>query len=199
MVDPITWRRFQYRVLFLLISAIIIFGQLLPLNTLPAAIQLLDPETGELIQEGGSYFSLPGPDFLFCLTAAFLMRRPRWAPVLLIVAVHLMADVLFLRPLGLWPAISLVAYEFLRRQTNASNEISVPLEVAIVVGTFSAAVLVNGLFYLIFAVPHPSVGASVLHIMTTAIAYPFVIAVTHFILRVRRAGARELDSDGVIG
>lgn len=199
MVDPITWRRFQYRVLFLLVSAIIIFGQLLPLNTMPAAIQLLDPETGELIQEGGSYFNLPGPDFLFCLTAAFLMRRPRWAPVALIIVVHLMADVLFLRPIGLWPAVSLVAYEFLRRQTNASTEISLPLEVAIVIGTFCAAVFVNGLFYLIFAVPHPSVGSSVLHIVSTALAYPFVIAMTHFILRVRRAGARELDSDGVIG
>jgi rod shape-determining protein MreD len=199
MVDPITWRRFQFRVLFLFVSAIIIFSQLLPLNTAPASVQLLDPETGDLIQEGSVYFGLPGPDLLFCLTAAFLMRRPRWAPVALIVVVHLMADVLFLRPLGLWPAISLLAYEFLRRQINASNEVSIPLEIALVVGAFTAAVFVNGVFHLIFAVQHPSFGATLLHILTTAIAYPFVIAVTHFILRVRRAGVRELDSDGVIG
>ncbi|MEP3347364.1 MAG: hypothetical protein ABJN34_07485 [Litoreibacter sp.] len=199
MVDPITWRRFQFRVLFLLVSALVIFGQLLPLNTGPASVQLLDPETGELIREGGSYLSLPGPDLLFCFTAAFLMRRPRWAPVLLIVVVHLLADILFLRPLGLWPAVSIVGYEFLRRQTNATAEIAVPFEVALVVGTFAAAVLVNGLLHLIFAVSHPAFGATILHILTTAIAYPFVIGVTHFILRVRRAAARELDSDGVIG
>ncbi|SHF29029.1 rod shape-determining protein MreD [Litoreibacter ascidiaceicola] len=199
MVDPITWRRFQYRIVFLVVSALIIFGQLLPLNTTPDVLPLIDPVSGALIQEGGSYFSLPGPDWLFCLTAAFLMRRPRWAPVVLIVFVHLLADVLYLRPLGLWPAISLVAYEFLRRQTNASNEVSVPLEIALVMGAFTAAVVVNGLFHLIFAVPHPSLGTVLLHVLTTAIAYPFVIAVTHFILRVRRAGVRELDSDGVIG
>ncbi|WP_298258707.1 hypothetical protein [uncultured Litoreibacter sp.] len=199
MVDPITWRRFQFRVLFLVVSAIVIFGQLLPLNTAPAAVQLLDPETGELTREGGSYFNLPGPDLLFCLTAAFLFRRPRWAPVVLIVLVHLLADVLFLRPLGLWAAVSLLAYEFLRRQSNTGAEISVPLEVAMVIGTFAATVLANSVFYLVFAVPHPSVGVSVLHILTTAVAYPFVIALVHFILRVRRASARELDSDGVIG
>ncbi|RLJ41054.1 rod shape-determining protein MreD [Litoreibacter meonggei] len=199
MVDPITWRRFQYRTLFLFVCGVIIFGQLLPLNTAPAVVQLIDPVSGELIQEGSRYFSLPGPDWLFCLTAAFLMRRPRWAPVVLIVFVHLLADVLYLRPLGLWPAVSLIAYEFLRRQTNASNEVSLPLEVALVIGAFTAAVTVNGVLHLIFAVPHPGFGVTLLHILTTAIAYPFVIAVTHFILRVKRAGVRELDSDGVIG
>ena len=199
MIDPITWRRFQNRVLFLVVCALIIFSQLLPLNTAPAAIKLLDPETGRAVQVGGTYFSLPGPDLLFCLTAAYLMRRPRWAPVALIVVVQLLADILFLRPLGLWPAISLIGFEFLRRQTNASNEVSVPLEIALVVGTFTAAVFANGLAQLIFAVPQPSFLSSVLHILTTALAYPLVIAFTHFILRVRRAGVRELDSDGVIG
>ncbi|SFR32972.1 hypothetical protein [Litoreibacter janthinus] len=199
MVDPITWRRFQFRLLFLLVSALIIFAQLLPLNTAPAAVQLIDPATGELIQEGSKYLSLPGPDLLFCLTAAFLMRRPRWAPVALIVFVHLVADVLYLRPMGLWPAVSLIAYEFLRRQTNASNEVSLPLEVALVVGAFASAVLANGALHLIFAVPHPGFWLTLLHILTTAIAYPFVIAVVYFMLGVRRAGVRELDSDGVIG
>lgn len=199
MVDPITWRRFQYRTLFVVVSALVIFGQLLPLNTEPAVVQLIDPVNGQIIEEGSSYLSLPGPDWLFCLTAAFLMRRPRWAPVALIVFVHLMADVLYLRPLGLWPAISLVAYEFLRRQTNASNEVSLLLEVALVVGSFTAAVFANALVQLVFAVPQPGFGATLLHILTTAIAYPFVIAVTHFILRVKRASVRELDSDGVIG
>ena len=199
MVDPITWRRFQYRTLFVVVSALVIFGQLLPLNTEPAVVQLIDPVNGQIIEEGSSYLSLPGPDWLFCLTAAFLMRRPRWAPVALSVFVHLMADVLYLRPLGLWPAISLVAYEFLRRQTNASNEVSLLLEVALVVGSFTAAVFANALVQLVLAVPQPGFGTTLLHILTTAIAYPFVIAVTHFILRVKRASVRELDSDGVIG
>ncbi|EPX77196.1 hypothetical protein [Litoreibacter arenae] len=199
MVDPITWRRLQFRLLFVAVSGLIIFSQLLPVNTAPASIALIDPVSGQLVQEGSRYFSLPGPDLLFCLTAAFLMRRPRWAPVLLIVAVHLLADILYLRPLGLWPAVSLVAYEFLRRQTNAGSEVSVALEIALVVGAFTGAVIVNALVHIVFAVPHPGLGVTLLHILTTAIAYPFVILVVHFILRIRRAGVRELDSDGVIG
>ena len=69
MVDPITWRRFQYRTLFVVVSALVIFGQLLPLNTEPAVVQLIDPVNGQIIEEGSSYLSLPGPDWLFCLTA----------------------------------------------------------------------------------------------------------------------------------
>ena len=199
MVDPITWRRFQYRSLYLLVSGIIIFGQLLPLNTAPATVLLIDSVTGALTQEGSPYLSLPGPDLLFGLTAAFLMRRPRWAPVAMIVFIQLMADILFLRPLGLWSAISLVAFEFLRRQAYAKNEVSLALEFALVMGAFTAAVFVNGLFYLIFVIAHPSFAETLLHILTTAVAYPFVIVTIHFILGVRRAGVRELDSDGVTG
>lgn len=179
MVDPITWRRFWYRCLFFLVCSLVIFGSLLPLSTVPE--------------------SVPGPDLVFCLTAAFLMRRPRWAPVVLIVFIHLLSDILFLRPLGLWTAISLVAYEFLRAQTNATNELPVPLEVAFVTGAFAAATVVNGLFHLVFAISHPGIGVTFLHILTTAVAYPFVVALAHFVLRVRRARASELDSTGVIG
>ena len=196
MVDEVTWRRFVFRCLFLLVCALVLFAKLLPLDTAPSGLALFDPLSGELTREGGRGVAIPGPDLLFCFTAAFLMRRPRWAPVLLILVAHILADVLFLRPLGLWPAIAILAYEFLRGQTNATTEIPVPLEVALVAGAFAAAVLGNALMLVIFAVPQPPFGATLLHILTTAIAYPFVIAVTHFMLRVRRARPGELETSG---
>lgn len=198
MVDPVTWRRFVFRCLFVLVCVLVIFTKMLPLDTTPATVALFDPATG-LLSDGGFSIDLPGPDLLFCFTAAFIMRRPRWAPVALIVAVHFLSDVLFLRPPGLWTAVSLMAYEFLRGQSLGPAETPVPLEVALVTGAFAGAVLANALVHLIFALPHPGLGLSLLHVLTTAVAYPFVIAVTHFMLGVRRARPGDLDSSGVTG
>lgn len=198
MVDPVTWRRFVFRLVFVAVCAIAIFAKLLPLATMPAPVTLIDPVSGELVREAGG-FRIPGPDLLFCFTAAFLMRRPHWAPVLLIVGVHLLADVLFLRPVGLWAAISLLGYEALRARSAGSTELPVPFEVALVAGTFAAITLGNALMLAIFAVPQAAFGTTLLHILTTAIAYPFVIAVTHFMLRVRRVRPGELESGGAIG
>lgn len=199
MVDPVAWRRFLFRCLFLLVCILVLFGKLLPLGSATTDLPLFDPLSGDLVQNGGARFALPGPDLLYCFTAAFLMRRPRWAPVALILLTHVLADFLFLRPLGLWPAVAIVGYEVLRNQTDATAEIPLPFEVALVSGVFAALVLANALLQLIFAVPQPGFGLSMLHILTTAIAYPFVIAATHFILRVRRARPGELEMSGTIG
>ena len=177
MVDPIATRRFGFRCVFFALCAVIIFVKMLPLSTIPRTI--------------------PGPDLLFCLTAVWIMRRPRWAPVGLIVLVHLIADILFLRPIGLWPAISLLGYEYLRRKAGGPTEIAAPLEVGMAAATFAAVVALNALMQLIFGIGQPGFGTLVLHVITTVIAYPFVIAFSHYLIRVRRARPTDLDSSGI--
>ncbi|MCY4180811.1 MAG: rod shape-determining protein MreD [Litoreibacter sp.] len=177
MVDPITLRRYLYRALFLFICAVLIFLKLLPLTTEPR--------------------SIPGPDLLFCLTAVWIMRRPRWAPVGLIVLVHLLADLLFMRPVGLWPALALLGYEFMRRQAEGSTELSPLAEIALAGIAFTAIVTANALFLTIVGVQHPGVFAAVLHVLVTLLAYPFVMAFCVFVLRVRRRRPSELDGSVV--
>ncbi len=177
MVDPITTRRFGFRCVFFALCALIIFLKMLPLSTIPR--------------------SIPGPDLLFCLTAVWIMRRPRWAPVGLIVLVHLIADILFLRPIGLWPAISLLGYEYLRRKAGGQTEISVPVEIGLAAATFAVLVAANALFHVIFGLGQPAFSVLLLHIVMTVVAYPFVIAVSHFLVRVRRARPTELDGSGI--
>ena len=179
MVDPITWRRFQFRVLFLLVCAFVIFLKLLPLSIEPSRI--------------------PGPDLLFLFTAAWIMRRPRWAPVLLIVAVHLLSDILFLRPLGLWTAITLVAFEFLRGQAHQDGEVPIPLEIAMVAGCFTIAILVNAAIHAALSLSHPGAVTTLLMIVVTAIFYPFVIAISHFILGVRPAKPSDGETEAAAG
>lgn len=176
MVDPVTSRRFGYRCLFVGLCMVVIFFKMLPLSTIPGR--------------------LPGPDLLFCLTAVWIMRRPKWAPVGLIVLMHLVADILFLRPIGLWSAISLLGYEYMRSQAEGGTEISPPLEIGLAAATFAVMAGLNGLVQYVLGLPQPSFGVTGLHVIMTVVAYPFVIAVSVYLLRVRRARPTDLDGTG---
>jgi rod shape-determining protein MreD len=178
MVDPVTMRRFLFRVQFLGVCLLLVFYKMLPLSTEPGRI--------------------PGPDLLFVFTAAVIMRRPNFAPVGLIVLVHLVADLLFMRPPGLWTALTLIAYEFLRNRRLRDSEVPVVAEIGLVVGVFLATVIGYTLVLTIFAVSHPGVLTLAIHVLTTAVCYPFAILVVHYILRVRRVKPGELDDDGAM-
>lgn len=177
MVNPVTSRRFMYRGIFLLLCAFIIFLKLLPLTTVPGRV--------------------PGPDLLFCLTAVWLMRRPRWAPVGLILLVHIIADILFMRPIGLWSAITLLGYEFLRGKALGDTEITPMVELGITSSLFVLMVIGNTAILAVSGVIQPSLGVTGLHVIMTIIAYPFVMLFCVHTLKVRRARPSDLDGTGV--
>ena len=54
----------------------------------------------------------------------------------------------------------------------------------------------NSLVYFTLDIVHPSLGQTLLHVLMTAVAYPFVIGVTEFILGVRRVRPGEIEADG---
>ena len=176
MVDPATFRRWMFRGVFALLCSVLIFGKMLPLTAIPRAI--------------------PGPDLIFAFSAAFIMRRPRYAPVLLVVGILLLTDILFLRPIGLWPAIALVALEVMRSRATSQVETPLPAELLQFAMLFSGAVCVNALVLVIFGLPVISFSALILHIVVTGVAYPVVIAATHYVLRVRRARPSDVDAVG---
>ena len=90
------WRsaHWMYRGLFLAIAVVLLFLRLLPLG-----------------QSAGAF---PGPDLLLCLIMAWVVRRPDYLPLAMIVIVMLMEDLLLMRPPGLWTALVVLATEFLR-------------------------------------------------------------------------------------
>lgn len=178
MIEPAVSARLAYRSLFLLCCIGVVFVKLLPLSTQPA--------------------SIPGPDLLFCLIAVWVMRNPLWAPVLIIVVVQLFADILFLRPLGLWSALSLVAFEFLRQHSLGQSDISFLREVFLVSITFVGLVLLNAMVFSAFGIPHASAKLTVLHIVVTLLCYPLVFLATHYLLGVRRAKPGERDTGGAL-
>lgn len=162
--------------LYLLIAAGALFVRILPLDL-----------TGT---------GLPGPDLLLCLTMGWLLRRPGHLPAPVIAGVYLIEDLVSLRPPGLWALLVLIGSEFLRRRQSVVREINLLLEWAMVAGVLVAMMLANRLVLAIVMVPAPPLDLSLLKLLFTVVAYPFVVLVLHFVLRVRKPATGEVDDLG---
>ena len=112
----------------------------------------------------------------------------------LVVGVFFLADLLYLRPPGLWTAIVLIATEFMRRRSVGPTEFPFLVEFAVFSGVFTAMVTGNALVQLVFGLTPPDLYVLVLHVLVTMVAYPFVIGFSHFILGIRRARPSDLKS-----
>ena len=176
MTDPVLFRLWAGRGLYVALAGLIVFVRLLPLDT----------------SAGG----LPAPDLLLCLTLAWVLRRPDHVPAPLIAAVFLTCDFLFLRPPGLWTLMVLLATEFLRAREPFARELPFALEIALVAGVLIAATLGEALILAIFLVPKAGLGVALSHMLMTLVAYPFVVAALWLGLGLRRAAPGEVDQLG---
>lgn len=176
MVDPITTRKIGYRTLYLGLAALVIFLRLLP----------VDRMTG----------GLPGPDLTLALTCAWVLRRPEYVPLLLIVSVFLFEDILFWRPIGLWTLIVLAGTEFLRAREEGSRDLPFALEWALVSGVLAAMLVAERLVLALFMVDQPSLGLELLQMLMTVAAYPAVVALSRLGFGLRRAAPGEVDAFG---
>lgn len=176
MIDPVLLRLWAGRGLYLSLAALVVFVRLLPLDT--------------------SADGLPAPDLILCLTLAWVLRRPDHVPALLIAAVFLVCDLLFLRPPGLWTLIVVLATEFLRGREALTRDLPFPLEIAMIGGVLAAATLAEALVLSVFLVPKAGLAVALSHMLITLVAYPFVVAALWLGLGLRRAATGEVDQLG---
>ena len=177
MISPPRQRQLVGQALFIAAALALIVVALLPLR--PGAV------------------AWPGPDLLLCLVFAWVLRRPEQVPVLIIAAVMLVADILFLRPIGLGAALTVVATEAARRREHRWREQGFLVEwprVAILMGLMVVADRVIRTLFLIPPAldPLPPLGQDLLHVIATVAAYPLVAAVLH-VLGLRRAAPGEME------
>lgn len=165
------WR---YRALFICLAALVGFVQLLPIS-IPAD-------------------SLPGPDILVLIALSWTVRQPAFLPVLLIVAVFLVADLLFMRPPGLWTALVVLGCEFLRSRRVLLKNASFLVEWLLVAGVIGAMSVANAMILGLFAVPQPTAGLTVIRMLFTVLCYPLVV-----ILAGRAFGLTVASKEGVGG
>ena len=176
MADALPIGRWRYRLLFVGITFFLFFVQLLPLNAGPGGI--------------------PGPDVLLLLAIAWVLRQPDFVPVTLVAAIFLLADILFMRPLGLWTALVVLGLEFLRARSVAVRDWSFFVEWLVVGASITAVFVINALVLTIFAVDDTSLGLVILHLIATVLAYPLVVVLGARAMGLRKVAPGEVDMLG---
>ncbi len=176
MSDSVTRITWAYRALFLFLAVAVLFFRLLPLGS-PAG-------------------SWPGPDLLLCLIMAWVMRRPDYLPVLLIVLVVLVDDLILMRPPGLWTALVVLATEFLRSRVALTRELNFVVEWLLVAGLMMAMLLAYRLVFAIAFLPQPGFGFALLQILWSMLCYPAVVMASRLALDLRKPATGEVDAMG---
>ncbi|MEP5153082.1 rod shape-determining protein MreD [Planktotalea sp.] len=176
MVDPITSRMWFMRCVYLFLAFLLIFLQLLPLETVPNG--------------------WAAPDWLMALTLAWALRRPEYVPAINVACVFLLADLLFQRPPGLQAALMVVAAEVLRARALANRDTPYLVEWMSVAGMMIGVALTHRIFLAIFFIPAPSLRLVLIQLGMTIALYPIVVVVSHVIFKVRRAAPGEVDALG---
>ncbi len=164
------------RAVFATVMIAIIFVQLLPLDTRPD--------------------SWPAPDFMLTVTLAWAVRRPDFAPVILIAALFLLADILFQRPPGLWAGLMIIGTEMLRGRARKMRNMPLMLEWGTVAVGVVMITLVYRLALAIVMTPQPPLGLTLIQMMMTILIYPLVVVIAHFIFGVTRPAPGQTDSLG---
>lgn len=155
-------RIWGYRTVYVIFGLAVIFYRLLPL------------ETGTP--------GLPGPDFILCVTLAWVLRQPQAVPIGAILFLMLLSDFLLQRPPGLWTALTLAASEYLRNRRAGIAETPFLVEWGMVAGTVLAMVLGQRLILWVLLAEQPSLGLSLMEGLATIVIYPIVVMVSKFAL-----------------
>lgn len=172
------WRsaHWIYRGLFLALALGLVFLKLLPL--------------------GHSAGALPGPDLVLCLIMAWVVRRPDYIPLTMIVLVVLIEDLILMRPPGLWTALVVMATEFLRSRVALTRELNFVVEWMLVAGLMLGILLAYRLTLAVTLVPQAPFGFAAVQVLWSILLYPLVVGLSHLVLDLRKPATGEIDSFG---
>ena len=172
-INPI-W---AHRLIFVAVAGLLMFLRLLPLHPAQAG-------------------SLPGPDLLLCLVLAWTMRRPEYLPVWLLVGILLLEDFLLMRPPGLWTALVIIAAEVIRSRIALTRELNFGVEWVFVAALMLAVFVAYRLAFALAFLPQPDLGYAVIQMIWSILCYPAVVAVSRYVLDLRKPAAGEVDAYG---
>jgi rod shape-determining protein MreD len=166
----------NYRMLFVALAAAVAFAQLLPIETTPGRF--------------------PGPDILMLLAFSWVVMRPDYVPVWLLAGVFMLADLLFMRPPGLWTALVIMGTEFLRVRSFGLRETPFLLEWLLISGVIFTIFVLNSLILALFAVAQPGLGLALVRLIATILAYPLVVILAGRAFGLRKIVPGEVDRLG---
>ncbi len=172
------WRTdpWGFRLVFLGFAAAFLFLRLLPL--------------------GNTAGALPGPDVMLCLMLAWMMRRPDFLPIWLVVGVTLLDDLILMRPPGLWTAIVVLATEFLRSRTALTRELNFMVEWLLASGLMLGMLMLYRLVFVLALLPQPPFGFAVVQVLWSVMAYPLVVGLSRLAFDLKKPATGETDDYG---
>ncbi len=173
MAEQTANRPFAFWALYAGLGVLVIFLQLLPLETEPRR--------------------WAAPDYMMCLAYAWVLRRPDAVPPLLVAAVILLADFLLQRPPGLWAACVIIGLEVLRSRAIFMRGGTFLLEWFTVIVVTGLVVIAHRLILMLFLVEPAPLALDASLFLSTAFAYPVMVAASHFLFGVRKAAPGEYD------
>ena len=174
MSNSAATRLWLMRLAFVVLCLMVIFVQLMPLETVPR--------------------SWTGPDLLLVLSAVWVLRRPDYAPAVLIAGLMLLADCLYMRPPGLFAGVAVIVCENLTRRSLNMRDVAFPMEWLTAAGAMAAIVVGNRVLTSIFILDQVPLGLTVIQLIMSILAYPLVVAFSFAFLGLRRASPRDLDN-----
>ncbi|MEM9349059.1 MAG: rod shape-determining protein MreD [Pseudomonadota bacterium] len=164
------------RGLYAVTGVLILFIQLLPLETVPRG--------------------WVAPDFILCITMVWVARRPDLAPVWLIAAMFLLTDLLLQRPPGLWSALALVATEVLRTRTSDLKDTTFAFEWALVSAIIVCFYLALTVAWALLVPFEISRSLLALQMIFTILIYPAMAALSAAVFQVSKAAPGQTDALG---
>jgi rod shape-determining protein MreD len=166
MAERVDSRIWTLRGVFVVLACALMAAALVPLDMRPSA--------------------WAGPDMLLALTMAWIARQPSALPVAVVAIIFLMADLLLMRPPGLWAALVVVLTEAIRRRHSEFRSMSFLAEWGAVAGGIIAIGLAYRTILFILAVPRAPLGLSAMETAMTILVYPVVVILAHYLFGIRK-------------
>lgn len=126
------------------------------------------------------------PDLLFPVVIAWVIRHPTTAPIFLVVMLGILADVMMMRPIGLWALMLLMSSEAIRLAERTFRDIPFLLEWFYVGALFTILMLLQNLLLFISFSSLYDAGDIVIHIVFSVAFYPLIVLVLRWMVGIRR-------------
>ncbi|WP_316015773.1 rod shape-determining protein MreD [Roseobacter sp. HKCCA0434] len=141
----------------------------------------------------------PMPDLVMAVACTWVLRRPEAAPMPIIFALGLMADLMLMRPVGLGAFALVVVTEVLRAQSRSLRDAPLVAELMLVALLIAAALAAQvGLIWLTLG-NLPPLGELVTYGLLTIAAYPAVTLILALALGLRHRAGGQLAYSSYLG
>jgi rod shape-determining protein MreD len=166
MAERVDSRIWALRGVFIALACALMAAALVPLDMRPAA--------------------WAGPDLLLAVTMAWVTRQPSALPIVVVAFIFLIADLLLMRPPGLWAALVVVLTEAVRQRHSEFRSMSFLAEWGAIAGGIIAIAVTYRIILFILAVPRAPLGLSAMETAMTILVYPIVVILAHYLFGIRK-------------